>query len=222
MKEKQKKKLIALQIQRQVQIQKQKEFFLIFSFILTGVIGRIALQSIPSVEPITAIAILSGILFGKKKGAFVGASSFYLSNFFVFGGQGPWTFFQVLGAGIAGYLGGLVRRNRILSILIITIIATILYEAIVNLTGLFFVGLHLLPIYYLTSLPFSITHLISNIFFVLGVPKFAKWIEAKTKFKEIEDKVSTLFFEHSGNNHTIFNFWRRTHRKDHSNRRETN
>jgi energy-coupling factor transport system substrate-specific component len=219
-KKKQKRKLIVLQLQRQIQIQKQKELFLISSLILAGALGRAALQYLPSVEPITMISILAGILFGKRKGAFVGASSFYLSNFLVFGGQGPWTMFQMIGAGIAGYLGGFAKKNNLILILLVTFIATILYELIVNLTGIFFVGIYLLPIYYLTSLPFSFIHLISNLFFVLGVPKFANWIENKAKFKEIEERISTLFIDYNRDNSAVFNFWKRIYRNSNSTNRK--
>ena len=72
------------------------------------------MQAVPSAEPLTFFAILAGWLFGRNKGFLAGASSLYISNFFMFGGQGPWSIFQAVGFGIAGWLGGTLRKKDLL------------------------------------------------------------------------------------------------------------
>ncbi|MFH1294629.1 MAG: hypothetical protein ABIH90_01655, partial [Candidatus Aenigmatarchaeota archaeon] len=65
-----------------------------------GVMGRVALQWIPSVEPIVPLAIVVSFFLGYKYGVSSGMGAFYASNFLVWGGQGPWTIFQVVGTGV--------------------------------------------------------------------------------------------------------------------------
>src|SRR3989344_1371577 len=90
-------------VQKQMQLLKLREWLVVMGFVFGGALLRIPMQVVPSAEPITFFAILSGWLFGKKKGFITGALAGYLSNFLMFGGQGPWTIFQMLGWGIAGF-----------------------------------------------------------------------------------------------------------------------
>lgn len=135
-----------------------------------GVAGRVALQHIPSVEPLVAVAAATGFYFGAKKGAVAGASGFYISNFLVYGGQGPWTVFQVLGAATAGLSGGLLGkvsegRYTFLSSALVGVIA---YEFFVNLGSLTFATFTGIGATYLaSSVPFVLTHIASTIGFGL-------------------------------------------------------
>jgi hypothetical protein len=135
-----------------------------------GVAGRAGLQHIPSVEPLIAVAAATGFYFGTKRGVLVGASAFYASNFLVYGGQGPWTVFQVFGAAAAGMLGGLfgdLSESR-LSFFGSAALGVIAYEVIVNLGSLSFASFSGLGVAYLLSaVPFGLTHLASTIGFGL-------------------------------------------------------
>ena len=51
--------------------------------------GRILFAPIPDFKPVSAIAIIAGVVFGRKSGFMVGALAALASNFFF--GQGPWT-----------------------------------------------------------------------------------------------------------------------------------
>ena len=199
--------IIQIHIQKQESIQRQ--LILLLAFVFASTLGRAALQGIPSVEPITAFAILSGLLFGKKKGAVVGASSFYLSNFLVWGGQGPWTLFQIFGAGMAGFLGGFLKERRLIPVLIVTLMATVIFELSVNMWwslqfGLLF-GIFSIPMAFITSFPFFLIHLITNIGFVMGVPSFAKFIEDRFK---VTDTFGSIFRSDSRGS-TFFGGWTR-------------
>lgn len=135
----------------------------------TGVIGRVALQGFPSIEPITALAVASGYYLGPKEGVYTGATAFFVSNFMVYGGQGPWTFFQVAGAaaaGATGYLFSRVHRDRItyFGALVAGVMA---YELAVNLGSVLYtpwaVG-GLVP-YFLAAVPFVLIHTASTLGF---------------------------------------------------------
>ncbi len=131
-----------------------------------GIAGRVAFQHVPSVEPLVAAAVAAGFYGTWRHGAFVGAAGFAASNALVWGGQGPWTLFQALGAGGAGLLGaalagrgaGAVRFGAAL------VGGTVAFEAAVNIGGLAavpFLGAATL----LAAVPFGLVHLASTIGF---------------------------------------------------------
>lgn len=142
-----------------------------------AVIGRVALQYVPSVEPIIPIAILASLILGMKEGFLLGSSAYVISNFFVWGMQGPWTIFQALGAGLAGTLGGTFGKLKMPSaktFIVLSVIGTAIYEIVINLSGSLLgigapIGVLAVPLYFLTSLPFSVTHIISNIIFATAL-----------------------------------------------------
>lgn len=145
-----------------------------------GIAGRVALQYVPSVEPLTSLSILSGFLFGPLPGFVSGWSGFYVSNFFVWGSQGPWTPFQSLGAGLAGLLGGLIGKlkNDRKFFLFATIIGIGVYEITVSLGLGFVMSLNIaFAIFYLiTSLPFTAIHLISSLGFSISFFEFKDFL----------------------------------------------
>ncbi|GEM_PF-884943 len=182
---------LALQtLQKQMQLLKMREILILAGFISGAAALRAAMQFLPSVEPLTFFAMLSGWLFGKKKGFIAGASSLYLSNFIVFGGQGPWTLFQALGFGIAGFLGGFLRNvkegkiPRFMvygQVLLVTLVATLVYEIIMNISSIPFYGLF----GFVTAIPFTITHIASNLAFVTALPKAKNFVREKAGFNQI-------------------------------------
>ncbi|MEW6295336.1 MAG: hypothetical protein AB1467_03515 [Candidatus Diapherotrites archaeon] len=155
--------------------------------------GRVALQWVPSVEPIIPLAVMAGMLFGAREGFALGAGAYTASNFFVWGLQGPWTIFQALGAGIAGALGGLVGKTKKPSskdLIIISVMGTAVFEVIMNLSGSFMgiglaFGLLGIPLYFLTSMPFTFTHIGSNIVFAKLFSPLLKLRRQKDEFKII-------------------------------------
>ncbi|MBU0666050.1 MAG: ECF transporter S component [Nanoarchaeota archaeon] len=180
------KKRIAIHaLEKQLTIIKLREWLIVIGFILGGAGLRSVMQVVPSAEPITFFAILSGWLFGKKKGFITGAGTLFASNFLVMGGQGPWTIFQAIGFGIAGFLGGFLKgKSGRIKAIIIVIIATVIFEITVNLGSLMIFpgGLFL----FLTALPFTLIHLVSNTIFAVFIPKTKKFIEEKGEFNQRE------------------------------------
>lgn len=70
--------------------------------------GRILFAPIPDFKPVSAIAIIAGVAFGRKSGFMVGALAALASNFFF--GQGPWTPWQMYAWGMVGYGAGLLAK----------------------------------------------------------------------------------------------------------------
>ena len=172
-------------LQKQIQKLSLKELTLLVSFISIATIGRVALQWLPSVELITILAIISGALFGKEEGFLVGSSSLIVSNFFVYGGQGPWTIFQAIGFGIAGYLGGFLNENsKRISFVGVALLSTIIYETIMNMQSITMFGFIGITNMLILAAPFSAIHITSNVAFALAAPEIIK------KISEVE------FFEH--------------------------
>lgn len=184
-------------LQKQLQILKLKEWLVLMGFIFGAALLRVPMQALPNVEPLTFFAILAGWLFGRKKGFLVGVSSLYISNFLVFGGQGPWTIFQVIGYGITGFLGGFLRKKAtIIETVVLVLIATLIMQIIFNIGwGLMF-GVNIF-IAFLTAIPFTLTHLISNSIFALFLPKVRKIVYEKGRFNEKELCIALINRAHN-------------------------
>lgn len=168
---------------------------LILTLMVGGAVaGRAALQTVPSVETVTPFSILAGFMLGPIYGFIAGASGFYASNFVVWGGQGPWTIFQMLGAGFAGMIGGIFGRiwKGFKWFMASVFIAVLAYEVVVNIGGaLIFSALFGqagMLMYFLTSLPFTAVHLASSLAICAGLwkcreklPKFGNKLVEKTR-----------------------------------------
>ena len=181
-----KQRLAQHALQKQLQVLSLREWLICVGFMLGAAALRVPMQAVPSAEPITFFALLAGWLFGKKKGFLVGVGALYASNFLVFGGQGIWTLFQAAGFGITGFLGGFLgKKARIWQVLGISILATILFEVIVNVGSLFMFPFSI-PMLLLAALPFGLIHLASNSAFVLLLPKIKKIIYERGEFNQKE------------------------------------
>lgn len=177
-------KMALYALQKQKQVLELKEWLLVIGFIGIASLLRVPMQVLPNVEPLTFFTLLTGWLFGSKKGALVGISSLYISNFLVLGGQGPWTIYQVIGYGLVGFLGGLLRKkSTILEVLTIALVATIILQLILNLGWSLMIGLNFFTAM-ITGLIFTIVHIVSNLIFATLLPKAKKFVYEKGKFNE--------------------------------------
>ena len=161
--------------------------------------GRVALQGIPSVEPIIPIAIAMGMILGIREGFLLGGSAYVISNFFIWGFQGPWTIFQALGAAVPGAFGGIFGKYSkagFKTLMILSIVGTMFFEVVMNISGAFMgigligFGLLTLPLYFMTSLPFSLAHIGSNTVFALMCKPLLKLRRVKDEFKVISVRRS--------------------------------
>ena len=76
-------------------------------------VSRVAFAFFPGFKPVTGIAMIAGIAFGPQAGFLTGAISALASNFFY--SQGPWTPWQMMAYGMAGFLGGILFSRRAVS-----------------------------------------------------------------------------------------------------------
>ena len=74
-----------------------------------AVAARVLVQ-IPAFKPILGIIMISGIALGAEAGFLTGAVSAFASNFFF--SQGPWTPWQMMAYGVAGFLSGLLFHKK--------------------------------------------------------------------------------------------------------------
>lgn len=71
-------------------------------------LGRVVFNVVPQVQPVTALVIVAGSVYGCRKGYVTGALCALVSNLFL--GQGPWTLFQMTAWGMVGFLAGLLEK----------------------------------------------------------------------------------------------------------------
>ncbi len=74
------------------------------------VASRAAFFWVPQIKPMMALVMLGGIAFGARFGFLVGVFSTFCSNFLF--GQGPWTPFQMVAFGLAGFVTGLLFYKK--------------------------------------------------------------------------------------------------------------
>lgn len=160
-----------------------------------GVAGRAALQFVPSVEPLTPMAVLVGFFFGPVAGFVSGAAGFAASNFAVWGGQGVWTPFQSLGAGMAGAVGGMFglgRKGRAKA-LAATVLGVAAYEVLVTFgMSMLSMDTAFVAAYALTSLPFSAVHIVSSLGFASFFYEFKDGLGKLRGGKLVEQEILGL------------------------------
>ncbi len=164
-----------------------------------GIFGRFAFQWLPSVEPIVPLAIAIGFFLGYKYALPSGMGAFYLSNFFVWGLQGPWTIFQVAGTGLAALTGsalGRVSKSKY-SFFTAAIAGTILYEIAVNFTWVFLFGFFSFELAFLAALPFSLVHIGSSVGFSFVIYGFKDKLSELNK-EDILYELKVLAGRHFG------------------------
>ncbi len=142
--------------------------------------GRILFAPFPDFKPVSAIAIIAGIVFGRRSGFMVGALAALVSNFFF--GQGAWTPWQMYAWGLIGYLAGLFAqagafKSAALPLYIYGFVSGLLYGFILNLWSIvgFYHPQNLAQFFlvYAAALPFDIIHGIATVVFLLIL--YASW-----------------------------------------------
>ncbi|MCL2819180.1 MAG: ECF transporter S component [Actinomycetia bacterium] len=153
--------------------------------------GRILFAAVPSFKPVSAIAILAGVVFGKRVGFMVGALAALVSNFFF--GQGPWTPWQMYAWGIVGYIAGVASEHDWFEhrwvLLVYGFFSAALFSVMLNT---YYAVSFIQPLTwqsamlaYGASLPFDITHGVATVIFLglIYVPWSAKLQRIKRKYQ---------------------------------------
>ncbi len=89
-----------------------RELVIIAVLCAIAVASRAVFFFVPHFKPIVGIVIIAGIAFGAQAGFLTGAVSAFVSNFIF--GQGPWTPWQMLAFGLAGFVFGFLADRGVI------------------------------------------------------------------------------------------------------------
>ena len=143
--------------------------------------GRIVFAPVPGVQPVTVIAVVSGVALGPRRGFAVGALAAIASNFFL--GQGVWTPWQMLAWGGCGLVGGLAApllRGR-LPLATTCFFLGLAFSAVMDVWEWYSFFPHTWQAFTLQmtrGFPFDLAHAIGNVILALAIgPELRRVIE---------------------------------------------
>jgi energy-coupling factor transport system substrate-specific component len=150
--------------------------------------SRIPFATIPNVQPVSMIVILTGYVFGANTGFIVGSMTAIVSNMIL--GQGPWTPWQMVAWGMMGYFSSYfanLKSKRKILLSIFGFISGIIFGWMMDMWFLlgFIRPLNVSTILaaFTASLYFDILHAVTNFILIYVLhDSFMK------KFKRIKDK----------------------------------
>ena len=150
----------------------QSQWGMLFLLAAFGVSGRILLDPIPNVQPVTVLVLLAGAYYGAPRAIALAAIVALASNV-MYLGHGPWTIFQAIGWGAIGLAGALSAnlivvegRVRIGHLAVIAALSGLAFNWFVSLSILLEVGSSMLVPYLLNGLVFDLYHMAGNVLFV--------------------------------------------------------
>ena len=150
----------------------QSQWGMIVLLAVFGVSGRILLDPIPNVQPVTVLVLLTGAYYGAPRAIALAATVALASNVLLLG-HGPWTLFQAIGWGAIGLAGALFSnriliegRVRIGLLAVIAAVSGLAFNWFVSLSILFEAGSSMLVPYLLNGLVFDLYHVAGNVLFV--------------------------------------------------------
>ena len=150
----------------------QSQWALLFLLAVFGVSGRILLDPIPNVQPVTVLVLLAGAYFGAPRAIALAATIALASNAMLLG-HGPWTLFQAIGWGGVALVGAILANRivvegnvRIGLLAVIAAISGLAFNWFVSLSILLDVAPSMLIPYLLNGLVFDLYHVAGNVLFV--------------------------------------------------------
>ncbi|WP_052158805.1 ECF transporter S component [Halobacillus sp. BBL2006] len=132
-----------------------------------AVAGRMALSSLPNIQPVTAIIILTSFWLGPLAGVIMAILTTTVSNMLL--GMGIWTIWQIIAWSVIGLMAGLLGkwwpRLPVWGLSIYGLFSGLFFGLVISLT-MRTVGQPFWA-YYLAGLPFDLNHAVSNVVFIL-------------------------------------------------------
>ncbi len=164
-----------------------KEISLIATLSGLAGVSRIPFAGLPNIQPTTFLVIISGYVFGPGFGFMVGTVATLVSNSFL--GHGPWTPWQIMGWGLAGFSAGImkkiIKKPHRLILALFAFIWGFLFGGIMNLWHwLFFVyplNLTSFITTYIRAFYFDLMHGLGNFIFTYFLGK--DFINILTRFR---------------------------------------
>ncbi len=160
-------------------------------------VSRVPFAVIMSVQPTTFIVMICGFVLCPHIGFIIGATAALVSNIFL--GQGPWTPWQMMAWGFAGFSTGIVglkiEKFRLSSFIIMAFLWGYLFGWIMNLwhwIGFVYpLNLKTFIATYIASFPFDTLHAVGNTLFTIlfgnTVYKVLDCYKKKITFERIEE-----------------------------------
>lgn len=135
-----------------------------------AITGRVLLEPLPNVQPVTVAVLLVGIHYGATRSIGVATIIAISSNLVM--GHGLWTFYQALGWSLVGVTGALFSQSlrvddniSVPRVASVSFVAAFAFDWVVSLSVLHTLPLETLPVYILAGLPFDLVHGVGNIAF---------------------------------------------------------
>ena len=137
-----------------------------------GISGRILLDPLPNIQPVTMLVLVVGIYFGGWRAIALAGVIAWTSNAIALG-HGPWTLFQALGWGAVGLLGaslsGFLREGDRLMVgrlAFVSAASAFLFDWTVSLSILLDASTSMIIPYLINGLAFDLYHAAGNVAFV--------------------------------------------------------
>ncbi|MGI8315401.1 ECF transporter S component [Halobacillus mangrovi] len=153
-----------------------------------AIAGRIALASLPNIQPVTAIIILTSFWLGPLAGVIMALLTTTVSNMLL--GMGVWTIWQITAWTVIGLIAGLLGRFwPRLPLWVLTaygVFSGLFFGLVISLT-MRTIGQPFWA-YYLAGLPFDLNHAVANAVFILALsPILAKLFKKYEKRNGLQD-----------------------------------
>lgn len=171
-----------------IKFPKVKEISLIGILAAINIASRLALQFLPNIKPVTAIIILSVMLFGLAFGIKLTIVTTIVSDVFL--GLGLWTVFQILAWVVVCLLTSLImipfrRKNRMPKLVPMAVFSAAMgfvFGFVVSFEQFCYGGLALFIPYYIAGLTFDCLHAGGNFaFYLICAPILMKVMEKEAR-----------------------------------------
>jgi energy-coupling factor transport system substrate-specific component len=136
-----------------------------------AVSGRVLLDPIPNVQPVTVIVLLAGIHFGAPRAVALAAAVALCSNVLL--GHGLWSLYQAVGWSAVGVAGATLSSglyvDRCMAIGALAALATVsafAFDWIVSLSALHSLSSEVFLVYLMAGIPYDLLHAAGNVAFV--------------------------------------------------------
>ena len=157
-----------------------------------AITGRILLEPLPNVQPVTVVVLLVGIHYGATRSIGVATIIAISSNLVM--GHGLWTFYQALGWSLVGVTGALLSQSlrvdekiSVPRVAGASFVVAFVFDWVVSASILHALPLETLPVYILAGLPFDLVHGVGNV-------AFAAWMA---------EPISDIMSRHSTNREVV-------------------
>ena len=130
-----------------------------------AVSGRILLDPIPNVQPVTVIVLLAGVHFGAARTVALATAVALCSNMLL--GHGLWSLYQAVGWSAVGIAGAaLSNRLYVDALAVLAAVSAFAFDWIVSLSALHSLSSEVFLVYLMAGIPYDLLHAVGNVVFV--------------------------------------------------------